>query len=202
MILTASKRLSLFVSFFVLSLAGCGEDFRDLPQPGVGDGDPPAETGEDPSDPVGDGDSSDNADPEPITEVAMQAAKHYGPSRWENDVVLLNGEELTFLIPAQLQVVSGNAGNHLSMLHFDDVECRYKGGASQSKPLKTGDPNQIALGQLYHLEYCEDASGRRNDLVANSLIDAETSLELRVDNGDSTESTVISVTVAVSSDDS
>lgn len=198
----AKKGLSAFGLFVLFALASCGNKGGAQAIPDEDD----RVTGEDPNGATeeGNADGEDpiveepvTEEPEPIESVYMQAAKHYRPSQWEDDEVILNGEVFSFVIPDQLEVISGNGGNHWSKLIFDGVECRYKGGSSQSKPLKGGDETQIELGQFYHFQHCLDESAQQLDLVSGDVITASESLLLGVENGDSAESTIISVTVDV-----
>ena len=61
-------------------------------------------------------------------------------------------------IPDSLQVIEGNAGNHIAKIYFnvdenDNFEfyCKYVGGASNATPNK---PEEITSGHYYHFDTC------------------------------------------------
>lgn len=82
--------------------------------------------------------------------IQLVAAKTYNPSRWFPDE-----EQLTapagFVIPAELPVTDGNAGNHRAYFRYALssqsllVNCVYQGGSAQAHP----DSGQSPLGLAY-----------------------------------------------------
>jgi hypothetical protein len=112
-----------------------------------------------------------------LTSLTLEARRFYNPSRWEDD-------ERTFdvrtnvLIPVELQVADGNAGNHGARLRLHRGEetwtCAYKGGSAQAHPVR----EQIPLGLTYRLEGCTPAI----DTAAPIAIDR---VSLKILNGDS-----------------
>lgn len=120
----------------------------------------------------------------------LTSTKTYGPSTWYHGVIYLP-YELDVVVPAEVNVISGNAGNHMLSIFIDDVVCSYKGGSSQSKPIQGGNPTQIELGLKYHLQSCDDGS------IAGDLIAASNKIQMEVHNGDTTQDTVVQWIVEV-----
>jgi len=129
--------------------------------------------------------------PEIPSSILLTAKKMYKPSSWEDGVY---DAEVSFLvkIPEHINVISGNAGNHRLRIYFDNIKCIYKGGASVSKPLSNpGDTHQINLGKKYHFEKCVDENDQDTNLNPLEYTPLTAQLKLRIDNGDSTETTVV-----------
>lgn len=129
--------------------------------------------------------------------LLLTASKKYHPSSNEDDVVdLTEIKELS--LPAEIEVVSGNAGNYYSLLTIDDIICYYKGGSGFSYPLQMGNVSEIEKGQKYHLSFCRDATnGAVLDLQAGDSVFAQDEISLTIHNGDSTEETIVQLKIEV-----
>lgn len=96
-------------------------------------------------------------------DLVLTAKKTYGPSTWFDGEACLC-EPSTFVLPEELTVTAGNAGNHWTDVIFEEggeeVLCRYRGGADQAHP---SSPNQIRKGLVYVFDFCTDgrSSGDR-----------------------------------------
>lgn len=86
--------------------------------------------------------------------ISLDAKRSYRPSRWDDDEELLT-PAMTFAIPAELPVVSGNAGNKTAYLSFDigddTVTCKYLGGSRKAHPYTSSD---VAAGLRYVFDRC------------------------------------------------
>lgn len=127
---------------------------------------------------------------EPIT-VKLIAEKKYKPTQREDGI---HNPEVGILVrvPEYVDVTSGNAGNYKLSIYFDKIKCIYIGGATISRPLKKGDNiEEINLGKKYHFDKCVDK--KKNEVALNPLEFASVVnvLKLRVENGDSTQTTVV-----------
>lgn len=86
----------------------------------------------------------------------LTAKKDYRPSRW-TDGKHEFPSDTEFKVPATLQVVFGNSGNHKSFLYFKkaadskESRCEYKGGSSQSQP----KGSELAKANVYKLLKCD-----------------------------------------------
>lgn len=95
--------------------------------------------------------------------VTLDAKRSYYPSRWDDDEAPLT-PPMTFAIPAELPVLSGNAANKTAYLSFDigndTVTCKYVGGSRKSHPRTASD---VAAGLRYLFDRCTlDAHGHGN----------------------------------------
>ena len=178
---------------FILALAtliaaslGCSEDQRA----NLNLGNEPRDTDRDNNDGADTGD--DETPPALPTSIVLVAEKSYGPSRWA-DGVFDEAEDLgrdvlfQVVVPEQVPIVAGNAGNHALTIVFDEdganIVCSYKGGADVSKPIRSGNPVQIEKGMKYVFQSCS------NGTDANSLVSVDATIRVIVNNGDSTETT-------------
>jgi hypothetical protein len=109
----------------------------------------------------------------------VYAAKAYGPTRWKNGYLEL-AQTHTIRIPATLEVVEGNAGNHKAWVNFGKMRCVYRGGASQAHP---SSDSQINKGLKYHFQACLDEQGDSLKLLAGEEISFSGMIEVSVDNG-------------------
>jgi len=134
--------------------------------------------------------------------ITLQAQKSYRPSAWQDGIYsdiedLKRDVQLKIALPASIEVISGNAGNHQLDVTIDEdlanVVCAYKGGADVSKPLKSSNSGQILKGQKYLFKSCSQGS------VAGDLVTMDSRLRVSVKNGDSTETTVVRAAFAVAS---
>ncbi|MGV3619896.1 MAG: hypothetical protein ACO1OB_03710, partial [Archangium sp.] len=86
--------------------------------------------------------------------ITLDAKRSYYPSRWDDDEVTFT-PAMTFAIPAELPVISGNAGNKTAYLSFDigseTVTCKYVGGSRKSHPRSASD---VAAGLRYVFDRC------------------------------------------------
>lgn len=85
----------------------------------------------------------------------IEATKRYDPTVFEEAERILP-RAVRLELPAQLEVVVGNAGNHTARLSWSvgdeaTTHCCYRGGASVSHP---STPGQIEAGLFYQLESC------------------------------------------------
>ncbi len=90
-----------------------------------------------------------------VTELV--ASKHYKPKSDEDGIVTFDPARRV-IVPPELDVVQGNAGNHVAELTFQletgiFIACRYRGGASKSNPADFGE---IFLGHKYLFDRCDD----------------------------------------------
>lgn len=122
--------------------------------------------------------------------IRLQAKKFYNPSVWEDGEYEVSGETRC-RIPSEIPVVSGNSGNHWVELYFDDISCRYQGGADQAKP-KQGS-SQWEKGLSYNkFVSCSDGSQPGDFVrVANKI-------RLNLANGnDEAGSTIVQVDIGL-----
>ena len=144
-------------------------------------------------------DSSPVADPGQVEDnevITLNASKSYHPDS-SDDAILDLEENKEISLPAEIEVVSGNAGNYYSLLAIDDVICYYKGGSDFSYPLQMGNVSEIEKGQKYHLRFCRDANGDTLDLQAGDSVFVQDNISLGIHNGDSTEATVVELKIEV-----
>lgn len=106
---------------------------------------------------------------------SMTASKAYNPSRFYDDLVLVNAPSV-FKIPESLPVTHGNAGNHKAFLQFDDILCVYQGGSAQAKP-NPKNPAQWGRGLEYKFRECS------NGMMAGDPIEAREEIWLQVNHG-------------------
>ena len=150
------------------------------------------------------GTSDPVADPGQIEDekevIKLTATRYYHPNDSDPAVLDLN-ENKEISLPAEIEVISGNAGNFYSLLAIDDVICYYKGGSDFSYPLQMGNDTEIAKGQRYHLSFCtlesEGFFGDRLDLQAGDSVVVQDGISLEIHNGDSTETTVVELNIEV-----
>lgn len=108
----------------------------------------------------------------------LTARKDYKPIKY-TDGIFRFPKDTKFQIPAKLEVVYGNSGNHKSYLFFKkqkdkkESKCEYRGGSSQSEPK---GPNELDKAKFYRLVKCDDG------LKAEDIATAQ-DLRLRVDHG-------------------
>jgi hypothetical protein len=110
--------------------------------------------------------------------LELTARKDYRPSRW-TDGLHSFGKDTKFQVPAKIDVVFGNSGNHKSYLFFKktkdkkEIRCEYKGGSSQSHPK---GQKELDNARVYKFVKCD--GGLKADDVAIAK-----DLRLRLDNG-------------------
>lgn len=110
--------------------------------------------------------------------LELTARKDYRPSRWTDGVHSFD-KDTKFKVPAKLDVVFGNSGNHKSYLFFKKAKdkkescCEYKGGSSQSHPK---GQKELDKAKVYRFVKCD--GGLKADDVAVAK-----DLRLRLDNG-------------------
>ncbi len=117
---------------------------------------------------------------DPAEVLLLEAIKYYGPSVNEDGNLVVD-PPLTVAIPAQLEVLVGNAGDHKALLRLDrgempSIHCYYYGGSDQSKPEFPSE--QFDKGLVYNLQNCDEG------LTAGAAVTVD-HLHLRVDNGHS-----------------
>jgi len=174
-----------------------GADGSEASDPSTPPTEPTTPGSEDPPPVTPPEDEDEENDPEepPVVDIPesilLQAEKSYRPSRWEDGIY---EPEVTLLVrvPEFIEVTHGNAGNHRLRIYFDSVKCFYKGGSSVSRPLQNpSNTHQISLGKKYHYEKCMDAEDNPVALLPLEFAEISTLLRMRIDNGDSTETTVV-----------
>ncbi len=110
--------------------------------------------------------------------LELTARKDYRPSRW-TDGLHSFVKDTKFQIPAKIDVVFGNSGNHKSYLFFKKAKdkkesrCEYKGGSSQSHPK---GQKELDNARVYKFVKCDDGLKADDVAVAKDL-------RLRLDNG-------------------
>jgi hypothetical protein len=110
--------------------------------------------------------------------LELTARKDYRPSRWTDGLHSFD-KDTRFQVPARLDVVFGNSGNHKSYLFFKKAKdkkesrCEYQGGSSQSHP--KGE-KELDKAKVYKLVKCD--GGLKADDVAVAK-----DLRLRLDHG-------------------
>lgn len=126
--------------------------------------------------------------------IALTAQKDYSPTRW-TDADVSFPSPVTFALPPEIAVTSGNAGNHYAILTLHtaggcQTMCKYRGGANQSHPHSAA---QIAAGLKYEFDFC---TGQGMPLHPGSLVEVDR-VQLHIDNGDNQRgTTAVAVTLA------
>jgi hypothetical protein len=110
--------------------------------------------------------------------LELTARKDYRPSRWTDGVHSFD-KDTKFKVPAKLDVVFGNSGNHKSYLFFKKAKdkkesrCEYQGGSSQSHPK---GQKELDKAKVYRFVKCDGGLKADDFAVAKDL-------RLRLDNG-------------------
>jgi hypothetical protein len=113
-----------------------------------------------------------------VQTLELTARKDYTPVRF-TDGIHRFAKDTKFQIPARLEVLNGNAGNHKSYLFFKkekdkkESSCEYQGGSSQAEPK---GKKELDKAKFYHFVKCTD--GSKSESVATAQ-----DLRLRVENG-------------------
>lgn len=117
----------------------------------------------------GDTPTSSDRSAVPGVVTTLEARKQYAPSRWDEAEETFDAP-VTFRLPMSLEVVEGNAGNHVSRLSFRrgdrEETCTYRGASSQAHP---SGATQVALGSSYRFEACSDGSTAGATVVADAV---------------------------------
>ncbi|MEM6733409.1 MAG: hypothetical protein AAF658_17760, partial [Myxococcota bacterium] len=110
--------------------------------------------------------------------LELEARKTYNPSTFF-DAQWCGASTQRFVLPAEIPVTSGNAGNHWIDVRFhadgETVSCRYRGGADQAHP--EGD-TQVSKGLRYVFLECSAE-------LAPGTVVAASAIEVHLANGDS-----------------
>jgi len=105
--------------------------------------------------------------------------KHHPSSRQDGEQQLERAASI--VIPHEIPVTEGNAGNHKCQLTMHDavndrhITCHYRGGSDQAHP---SDPEQINKGLKYHFVNCDHSMQAGDSLFVDHF-------KLHVKNGDS-----------------
>ncbi len=105
--------------------------------------------------------------------IELGARKSYTPSEALNDTRNLAGP-VSYVVPKEIPVVTGNAGNQKSFLYFDKTVCSYQGGSTMLDPV---GEKEISLGKVYKFVSCS------NGVKAGQKISASTRVQLEVESG-------------------
>jgi hypothetical protein len=113
-----------------------------------------------------------------VQKLELIARKDYSPVRF-TDGTHRFPKDTKFQIPARIEVLHGNAGNHKSYLFFKkqrdkkESSCEYRGGSSQGEPK---GQKELDKAKFYHFVKCDN--GMKVEDVATAL-----DLRLRAENG-------------------
>lgn len=114
----------------------------------------------------------------------VRASRSYRPSRWVDGHLPIEEERTRVVIPSELPVTVGNAGNQWAEITFersethDVVTCRYRGDARRPNPRR---PRGWVGGERYVFERCTGPGG--GGLAAGDEVDVGW-LSLHVQSGD------------------
>lgn len=147
-----------------------------------------------------------HASAEADSTITLNAVKYYKPSRHE-DGVYNTSSLVEAIIPRDIAVISGNAGNSLAVLNFDRSRCIYTGGSSKPNPLSgKSNSTDIAAGSKYSLKMCIpslvellERLSRRKSLIPKEgdSFNVKKSIVLHVVNGDSSLPTKAQVEIVL-----
>ena len=104
---------------------------------------------------------------EPGSPALLEATRWHQPDHWF-DAELPLPEPRRYLLPGELTVTEGNAGNHPATLTLTPedggaaITCRYRGGADEPHPAEGA---QLQAAAQYRFEGCSDGS-RPGSVVA------------------------------------